>query len=176
MNNMFKLGSSLGKLLKYKICLQGSYCKYPLHSQIFNIHIKHGFLQDTYHWLYYYFTSEAFRILQFKKQKPLFSNNRQRKVYHSQLALASWRYPLCPSLKVLGCQNAPHTLVMSTIHTCWETGSAVAMVALQPNISRCSRFPSYSRNVRYRLRKNSMCSFFTFIFLGEFQWIIWNMH
>ena len=41
----------------------------------------------------------------------------------------------------------------------------------QPKNSRRSRLPSYSRNVRYRLRKYSMCLIFTFSFFGEFQWI-----
>jgi hypothetical protein len=48
-------------------------------------------------------------------------------------------------------------------------------VLLQPNNSLLSKFPSYSRNVRYKLRKNSTCLFFTFSFLGEFQCITWKL-
>lgn len=40
-----------------------------------------------------------------------------------------------------------------------------------PKSSLRSRFPSYSRKVRWRLRKNSTCLFFTCSFFGEFQWI-----
>lgn len=43
-----------------------------------------------------------------------------------------------------------------------------------PKSSLRSRFPSYSRKVRWRLRKNSTCLFFTRSFFGEFQWITWD--
>ena len=48
-------------------------------------------------------------------------------------------------------------------------------VVLQPNNSLLNKLPSYSRNVRYKLRKNSACLFCTFSLLGEFQCITWKL-
>jgi hypothetical protein len=43
-----------------------------------------------------------------------------------------------------------------------------------PKSSLRSSFPSYPRKVKYKLRKNSACLFFTRSFFGEFQWITWD--
>lgn len=83
--------------------------------------------------------------------------------------------------------DAPHThkLKWEGEEVCWEdrggwrvwpTLSLLRSASLgQPNSSRLSRLPSYSRKVRYRLRKNSTCLFFTLSFFGEFQWITWRV-
>lgn len=56
-----------------------------------------------------------------------------------------------------------------TVSLTWSLGGLGRLA--QPKSSLRSRFPSYSKKVRYRLRKNSTCLFFTRSFLGEFQWI-----
>jgi len=56
----------------------------------------------------------------------------------------------------------------------WSSLAAVSgllsiLMSSQPKNSRRSRLPSYSRNVRYKLWKYSICFIFTFSFFGEFQ-------
>lgn len=72
--------------------------------------------------------------------------------------------------------DAPHIYKLKCVWGGWPTLSLLRSASLgQPNSSRLSRLPSYSRKVRYRLRKNSTCLFFTLNFFGEFQWITWRV-
>jgi len=76
--------------------------------------------------------------------------------------------------KVINVRLACVCVHVQNIEQTWSSLAAVSgllsiLMSSQPKNSRRSRLPSYSRNVRYKLWKYSICFIFTFSFFGEFQ-------